>query len=489
MVAAHYWARAAAERLKVRLRAGGEKLSIDEVISVLPAAAGPQNGAPDFLNAYASLSSFDYKLQAIAMAMAQPGRARIAWMQAELPTRESSNVWPKLRTYAETNAAALAELRDALGRPALQFRVDYHQGLGGFPNHLTPLRGASLVLSSAALLEMHDQHTDNAFANLQALLALPGACHNEAFTISQLVRYHVLSTAASATWEALRYPHWSDEQLARLLSAWQTISLFPDLESSLAMERAVVLNEYARCRQSPNRLDALAGSSKSGSALADLADVGQQLMQDPGGGFEAFVDRFPRRWAWIWRNSYDDEIWFLQRHGKQLAAARRAARGEPFALIHEEARVDNSRSGEPPRQFLVARELGNDFYSLLVERGCAAETQRRVVVTAIALKQFGRRHGKLARELSALVPDFLKAVPLDPMDGRVLRYRVTGEKTFLLYSVGRDGKDSGGDPHPLKAGNTFYWTTCTDWVWPEPASAEELRDYNEKLGQQRKRKE
>ena len=39
---------------------------------------------------------------------------------------------------------------------------------------------------------------------------------------------------------------------------------------------------------------------------------------------------------------------------------------------------------------------------------------------------------------------------LDPMGGRPLRYRTTGEKTFQLYSVGLDGKDGGGDPKPLR---------------------------------------
>ena len=168
---------------------------------------------------------------------------------------------------------------------------------------------------------------------------------------------------------------------------------------------------------------------------------------------------------------------------------RRTVRGEPYAPIRDETKTHNSRTNDPPRQFLVARLLGNDFYLRQVEKAVTAETLRRIVVTAIALKRFERRHGKLPAELSALVPEFLKAAPLDPMDGRPLRYRTTGEKTFLLYSVGLDGKDDGGDPKPLDRGaKNFSWTTCADWVWPTPATAEELRDYHAKLEQERGKK-
>ena len=44
-----------------------------------------------------------------------------------------------------------------------------------------------------------------------------------------------------------------------------------------------------------------------------------------------------------------------------------------------------------------------------------AETQRRLAVTAIALKRFELRHGKPPSNLLALTPEFLTQVPIDPM--------------------------------------------------------------------------
>ena len=47
-------------------------------------------------------------------------------------------------------------------------------------------------------------------------------------------------------------------------------------------------------------------------------------------------------------------------------------------------------------------------------------------------------------ELTALVPDYLDEVPIDYFDGRALRLKHAAEG-LLVYSVGEDGADDGGD--------------------------------------------
>ncbi|MGH9428299.1 MAG: hypothetical protein ACRD2L_18600, partial [Terriglobia bacterium] len=82
---------------------------------------------------------------------------------------------------------------------------------------------------------------------------------------------------------------------------------------------------------------------------------------------------------------------------------------------------------------------------LLVFKTMKIETQKNLVVTAIALKRFDLRHGEFPTALSDLVPDFLSEVPRDCIDDKPLRYRQAANRSFLLYSVGADGKDNGGD--------------------------------------------
>ena len=60
----------------------------------------------------------------------------------------------------------------------------------------------------------------------------------------------------------------------------------------------------------------------------------------------------------------------------------------------------------------------------------------------LALKIYQIRHNKLPESLSELVPEFFPQIPLDDFDGKPFRY-LPGKK--LIYSVGPDLKDSGGE--------------------------------------------
>jgi hypothetical protein len=114
------------------------------------------------------------------------------------------------------------------------------------------------------------------------------------------------------------------------------------------------------------------------------------------------------------------------------------------------------------------------------------EVAKQATVTAVALKRYQLNHGNYPVDLNSLVPEFLPAVPLDPVDGQPLRYRPSADGTFLLYSVGENGKDDGGDPSLEKGvtGSSFYWQNAhaLDWVWPQPATAEEIQKYYEEQG-------
>jgi hypothetical protein len=60
----------------------------------------------------------------------------------------------------------------------------------------------------------------------------------------------------------------------------------------------------------------------------------------------------------------------------------------------------------------------------------------------VALKIYKMQNGKLPESLSELVPEFFPQVPIDDFDGKSFRY--LPEKK-IIYSVGPDLKDSGGE--------------------------------------------
>jgi hypothetical protein len=134
-----------------------------------------------------------------------------------------------------------------------------------------------------------------------------------------------------------------------------------------------------------------------------------------------------------------------------------------------------------------------DFHSLLSQDAWSTaaffnklmriETAKQVTLAAIALKRYQLKNGKYPASLDSLVPEFVSIVPADPVDGETLRYQLNRDGTFLLYSVGENDLDNGGNPAPdiEITGSSYYWQNphALDWVWPQPATAEEIQKYHE----------
>lgn len=99
----------------------------------------------------------------------------------------------------------------------------------------------------------------------------------------------------------------------------------------------------------------------------------------------------------------------------------------------------------------ISRVLLPLFSNLQTKDTDAGPTQNALLAGTLALRAYRADHGKYPPTLAALVPGYLSRVPNDPFAARVpntpLRYKpAPAGKSFLLYSVGPDGKDDGGRP-------------------------------------------
>jgi len=80
-----------------------------------------------------------------------------------------------------------------------------------------------------------------------------------------------------------------------------------------------------------------------------------------------------------------------------------------------------------------------------------------------ALERFRLAHGGYPETLDALVPQFMEKIPNDMIGGQPLKYQRTSDGNFLLYSLGWNEKDEGGDVAHVKKGDVWEYG---DWVWP-----------------------
>jgi len=101
------------------------------------------------------------------------------------------------------------------------------------------------------------------------------------------------------------------------------------------------------------------------------------------------------------------------------------------------------------RRLIGGNAIGDIIFALMEPslKGFASRKSRENVDIAatqllLALKIYKIHHGKLPESLSELVPECFSQVPADDFDGKPFRY--SPEKQ-LIYSVGSDLKDSGGE--------------------------------------------
>jgi hypothetical protein len=74
-----------------------------------------------------------------------------------------------------------------------------------------------------------------------------------------------------------------------------------------------------------------------------------------------------------------------------------------------------------------------------------SDGERDGVFLGLALELFHRKHNKWPAALAELSPQYLPQVPVDPITGKPLHYKIVDDRP-VVYSVGADGDDDGGRP-------------------------------------------
>jgi hypothetical protein len=183
---------------------------------------------------------------------------------------------------------------------------------------------------------------------------------------------------------------------------------------------------------------------------------------------------------------YEEESAVLRYDRNRIEELRRAVQAPTWAQMCGFPGVTNQVPFQPKYHLGLqtlrrTREIGRSFQRVgggFLGQAAQAEAQRRILVAALALERYRIRHGTYPPTLAALTPEFLKAGPVDFMDGRPLRYQLNGAGHYRLYSVGLDGVDDGGkmagEEKPsldvFGAGGLGVMPKG-DIVWPFPTSA------------------
>ena len=478
------------EAYKKMLRAKGEKLELAEVLP--PPAAPADNSVQAVENAFKRFGTNNENILN-AMKMVAPGKAMVGWRQPDARGNDFTNSWAEFGAAVELDRPAIELLHQVLDRPKLDFNLDHNKGSLLPMTNLMSMRRASRKLATAAIWELRNGDGGAAATNILTMLALVNKSAVEGLLISHLARLAMTANAVTSTWELLQATNVTDAQLASVQKGWEQMNFLGDAEIAILVQRTWASALIQRSRGLHKGFMEVFGSvittSSPGSSSGGSRDWSDRLED---------LARVPRLAAGeaMWRasGSYADELRSLQVNEIALETVRAMqTNGSRFykpdydAMSSRLSALGFTNAGSA---LLDALKIP-DFRDYIVDGGLDTairrtiqlEAARDVVVAAIALKRFEMEHARLPGTLADMTPQFLSSVPIDPYDGKPLKYRLKEDGTFLLYSVGDDGIDGGGDVAPAKPSlggtSNWYWQRARDWVWPQPATPAEVQNYYE----------
>lgn len=392
----------------------------------------------------------------------------------------SSTSWEEVRTAVNQNEAALRQLRNLMKNPpegvAYKLKRDFNEG--GIPNFVSFRVGAQTFFT-VAISQLHQGDLSAALENILALRAFTKLNSDDPGLVSLMIRIAILGIANDLCWDALQAKPWSDEQLQQLQRACESDrKLLERIPNAYLAERAYRLHEIEMFR-----------THSYEAWVARMEPIFRNFGTKDSDIASAVAPRALRQWAlhplWSFCCADQEAANYLQATDAEYEALRAVAKHKSCQQLTNELASAHAAYRAPAAnwRFYTRLPLLDDIPGALPPNQEAGEfpyghfnrawqvatknlAVNELVIAAIAIKRYELRHGQPPATLAALAPEFLSEVPADFMDGKPLRYRLIGTG-ILLYSVGDDATDDGGNSSPTAANPRALspWS-ARDCVWP-----------------------
>ncbi len=339
--------------------------------------------------------------------------------------------------------SAVEELRQASRRPYANVPLNYEDGFGSASALLPVLadvKKCTQLLRVRVAAELADGQSAKALDDVKLLLYLNHSLRTSPFLISHLVRIAIVALGIQPVWEGLAKHEWSDEQLVALDAELGKLDFLADYESVMRGERAFAIASLENQRRTREMI-----SSKGNTD----GFVTNKLTFMPSAYFyqnELALARMQQQWLLPLVDTNSRTISF--------ANYQRASSAYTEAKKHYSPYTAQSLMLRPA---ILAYVMKTTVIQVSID----------LARVACALERYHLAHGEYPEMLDALAPQFIAQVPHDIINGQPLHYRRTDDGQFLLYSVGWNETDDGGQVVLTKGGSTDR--NKGDWVWQYPA--------------------
>jgi hypothetical protein len=319
------------------------------------------------------------------------------------------------------------ELGTANRRPSCRFEIDYENWSANTNAqeatmaHFRALKKFFRVIALRAEAEVALGRTDQALDDMELLFRADAGVRDEPLLISQLVGYAGIEQLRRPLNEGLAGHRWSDAQLRTLQERLQAVDVLGSTRRAFEGEREFCVNPFFNSGsfgpRGWNRMEQLNFNRAVEAVVLPRIDLAARRI-DPA------LNR-----------SCDAALTNLSQH----------------AFLHH--------------RMMLAMTLPSEAGGVCMK---TANVQTGVDESAVAcaLERYRLAEGHYPDTLEALTPRFASELPHDVITGQPLKYRRTDNGGFILYSVGWNETDEGGQSARKPDG--LQDLARGDWVYQYP---------------------
>ena len=315
------------------------------------------------------------------------------------------------------NKEALGLFRAAAALPASRYPVRLSQYPVTNFQHLADVKSVAQLLRLQAVVTAQQGDRTRSAEAVTHIFAAGRSLETEPFLISQLVRFAVNTIGTFSLQFALNRLAFTDTELAAIQAVVAQADNTNGLRFALLGERA----SFVTFLRDPQRALAVNPTLAPTGAQATLAEVFLWPMARAVG---------------FWQRDLRFGIDALTTN---IMLASLPSPQRFYSATNSEAIARQAQAGKYILTALLLPALQK-----AVERDAVHSAHVRNAVVAVAIERFRLGNGgNLPESLSVLVPSYLKELPIDPYDGKPVRYKRT-DKGYVVYCIGRDETDDGG---------------------------------------------
>lgn len=426
----------AIRKLEAEVRAKGEPLSLAELQAGYAPIPDEDNAAialiqiwqqeePEFWEAFLAGNS---NLPEHPLKKYDPALPYLGSEAKNIPRGETlnSDSLAVADEFVITNAVRFAAVQAALLRPQFRFPVNIPDGLAALLPHLFALKQEAGYFQIAALAAAEHNDAIGALAALRSIARCGQVLGKEPMLISQLVRLANMGMMVGGIEQWLSRQSLQPDDLEQLRQLLEASHLRGVARFSLVSERPFSLSAF-----DPNTAAYLA----AGEAVTASGENPDQSTKKVRTGFKLL-----RATGYL----LPDQRLMLEAFKDGIALAERET---PESLKEYEALFDavDAKARKLPPKIFSAMMLPS--LKKVGQRFAGYEARRQAALVALAVERHRLANGgQLPSRLEELLPGFLSSVPIDPFDGRPLRFQKL-ERGYVIYSVGQDRNDNDGKEH------------------------------------------